>query len=143
MNDVWQNAIANSSQLFRIGDVAIMQDQFGRRFVMSDIPALAVAATTGDNAQPASYYTLGLVQQAALVETNNDFEAVMENETGKENIQRTYQAEWSYNVGLLGYSWDTAAGGSSPTDTALDTSTNWKKVATSDKDTAGVILKSA
>ena len=67
----------------------------------------------------------------------------MVDDTGKENIQRTYQAEWSYNLGLLGYSWNTAAGGSSPSDTALGTPSNWTKVATSNKDTAGVLLKSA
>ena len=62
--------------------------------------------------------------------------------TGSENIKRTYQAEWSYNCGILGYAWDETAGGKSPTDTAIGTSTNWKKIATSNKDTAGVLLAS-
>lgn len=142
MNDIWQNALANGEKLFEFGNVAIQRDQFGRLFIMTDSPALYVPATSGDSATPASYYTLGLVQQAALVEPNNDFDAVMVNDTGKQNIQRTYQAEWSYNLGILGYTWDTAAGGSSPTDAALGTSANWQKVVTSNKDTAGVLLKS-
>lgn len=142
MNDIWQDALKNGQQLFRFGDVAVMADPFGRVFIMTDSPALMVPATSGDSASPASYYTLGLVQQAALVEPNNDFDATMVDDTGYENIQRTYQAEWSYNLGLLGYTWDTATGGSSPTDAALGTSANWTKVVTSNKDTAGVLLKS-
>lgn len=143
MNDIWQNAIANAGQLFRFGDVAIMTDQFGRRFIVTDSPALSVTSGSGSTAAT-SYYTLGLAEQAALVEPNNDFDATMVDSTGKENIQRTYQAEWSFNVGLLGYGWDTAATSAScPNDTALGTSANWKKTATSNKDTAGVILKSS
>lgn len=141
MTDLYQNALTNSNQLFRFGDVAIREDQFGRRFIITDSPALVKAKAEGETAD--TYMTLGLVQQAALVEPNNDFDAAMVDTTGKENIQRTYQAEWSYNLGLYGYTWNTTAGGASPTDTALGTSTNWTKVATSDKDTAGVMLKSA
>lgn len=141
MTDLYQNALTNSNQLFRFGDVAIREDQFGRRFIITDSPALVKAKAEGETAD--TYMTLGLVQQAALVEPNNDFDATMVDTTGKENIQRTYQAEWSYNLGLYGYTWNTTAGGASPTDTALGTSTNWTKVATSDKDTAGVMLKSA
>lgn len=134
MNDIWQAALANTQSLFKFGDVAIMQDQFGRRFIVTD--SLALISGT-------DYYTLGLVQQAAYVEPNNDFDAVMVDATGKENIQRTYQAEWSYNIGLLGYGWDTTAtGASSPTDTVLGTATSWTKTASSNKDTAGVMLKS-
>lgn len=141
MNDVWQNALANSNQLFRWGDVTVREDQFGRRFIMTDSPAL-IKAKSGDETAD-TYISLGLVQQAALVEPNNDFDATMVDTTGKENIQRTYQAEWSYNLGLYGYSWNTTAGGASPTDTALGTGTNWTKIASSIKDTAGVALKSA
>lgn len=141
MNDIWQANLLNSSQLFRFGDVAILEDPFGRKFIMTDSPALIKAKSGEETAD--SYYSLGLVEQAALVEPNNDFDATMVDATGKENIQRTYQAEWSYNLGLYGYSWNSAAGGASPTDTALGTSTNWTQVASSVKDTAGVLLKSA
>ena len=76
-----------------------------------------------------------------MVEPNNDFDAVTVDTTGKENIQTTYQAEWSYNLGLRGYAWKTESGGAAPNDTALGTGTNWEKVVTSNKDTAGVLLK--
>lgn len=140
MNDVWQAALTNGNQLFRFGDVAIIEDQFGRKFVMTDSPALI---KSGSEDKADSYVSLGLVSQAALVETNDDFDATMVDATGYENIQRTYQAEWSYNVGLYGYSWNAATGGASPTDTALGTTANWSKIASSVKDTAGVALISA
>ena len=132
MTDLWQNALTNAEQLFRYESVAVMRDPFGRIFVMTDSPDLLATNV---------YSTLGLVEGAALVEPNNDFDAVTVDTTGKENIQTTYQAEWSYNLGLRGYAWKTAVGGAAPNDTALGTGTNWEKAVTSNKDTAGVLLK--
>lgn len=134
MHDIYDQALTNTEQLYSFGTVNIVQDAFGRRFVMTDAPALFLDAAT-DN-----YYTLGLVEMGAMCEPNGDFNAVLEIETGKENIQRIYQAEWSYNVGLKGYTWDTTNGGKAPSNTAIATSTNWDKTATSNKDTAGVLL---
>ena len=47
----------------------------------------------------------------------------------------------AYNLGILGYEWDMTAGGKSPDDTKLGASANWRKTATSLKDTAGVLVK--
>ena len=132
MTDLWQNALTNAERLFVYESVAVMRDPFGRIFVMTDSPDLLATNV---------YSTLGLVEGAALVEPNNDFDAVTVDTTGKENIQTTYQAEWSYNLGLRGYAWKTDDGGAAPNDTALGTGTNWEKVVTSNKDTAGVLLK--
>ena len=60
--------------------------------------------------------------------------------TGNENIKKQWQGEYSFVMGLLGYAWDKTNGGSSPTDVAVGTGTNWDKIVTSDKDTAGVLL---
>ena len=132
MTDLWQNALTNAERLFVYESVAVMRDPFGRIFVMTDSPDLLATNV---------YSTLGLVEGAALVEPNNDFDAVTVDTTGKENIQTTYQAEWSYNLGLRGYAWKTDDGGAAPNDTALGTGTNWEKVVTSHKGTAGVLLK--
>lgn len=43
MNDIWQNALVNSNTLFRFGDVAVREDQFGRKFIMTDSPPMARA----------------------------------------------------------------------------------------------------
>lgn len=149
MGDIYQEGIKNGEQLFQYGDVAVTRDPFGRLYIMTDSPALYVPGTTGKPAEgdtpeapatPAKYHILGLASQAALVQPNNDFEAVLVDKTGTENIQRTYQAEWSYNVGLLGYSWKAETGGSSPSSVALGTAANWQQIATSKKDTAGVLM---
>lgn len=136
------NAIDNKNELFRFENVNIVRDTTGRIFVVTDSPALMATTGTGNEAVT-TYKTLGLVQGAALVETNDDFESLIQQQTGFENIQATFQAEWSFNLGLFGYAWDVANGGSAPNDTTLGTGANWVKTATSNKDTAGVMLVSA
>jgi hypothetical protein len=49
------------------------------------------------------------------------------------------QVDYSFGLALKGYSWDSVNGGKSPTDAELATGTNWDKVATDIKHTAGVI----
>lgn len=143
MNDLSIAALTNAERLFVYGNVNILRDPFGRVFVITDAPSLQWSSTTGDPAVTTNgFYTLGLQSGAVYVGQNNDFDANEETRNGDENILRTYQAEWSYNLGVFGYAWDKANGGKSPTDAALFTSSNWDKYATSIKDTAGVILKS-
>jgi len=137
MHSLFDNALTNAERLFTYEGVNVLRDPFGRLFVVTDSDALVDAS----GASPI-YRTLGLAENAVMVHGNDDFNSVIVPKTGTENIGATYQAEWSYNVGLLGYTWDTAAGGKSPNDTALGTSTNWDKVASSDKDTAGVLVLS-
>lgn len=135
MHDYYGNAIANANQLFTYGTVNVIADPFGRVFIVTDAPGLIAAGL------PNIYHNLGLVSEAIRVDQNNDFTDNYENKNGDENIQRTYQAEWSYNLGIKGFSWDKTNGGKSPTDAALGTATNWDKFATSDKDIAGVIVE--
>jgi hypothetical protein len=131
MTDLYAQAVANGERLFTYGTVNVIRDPFGRLLIMTDSPALVSGAV---------YRILGLVSGAVLVEQNNDFFSNMETNNGKENIQRSYQAEWSYNLGLYGYSWNTATGGKSPSNAAIGTAANWQKTATSPKDTAGVLI---
>lgn len=58
----------------------------------------------------------------------------------QENLAVGYRAEGTVNVELLGYSWDTAKG-ENPDLTAIGTAGNWKKHFTSNKSTAGVLIK--
>ncbi len=134
MHDFWGTAIANASQLFRYETINVISDPFGRVFVVTDAPGLIVTGT------PDTYHTLGLVTGAIEVDQNNDLTDNYETKNGDENILRTYQAEWSFNLGIKGFSWDKTNGGKSPTDAALAVATNWDRYATSDKDLAGVII---
>lgn len=134
MHNLHENALANAERLFTYEGINVLRDPFGRVFVVTDSPSLV------DTSSGTKYNTLGLVENAAIVNSNNDFDAVMQPVTGKENLGAVYQAEWSYGVGLKGYSWDMTSGGKSPNDEALGTGANWDKVATSNKDTAGVLV---
>ncbi|ULJ64054.1 major capsid protein [Wielerella bovis] len=132
MHKLYSNALHNAERLFSYDGVNVVRDPFGRVFVVTDSPSLS---------QSSVYHTLGLVENAVIVNDNQDFNSVLEPKTGSENLQTVYQAEWSFGVGVKGYSWDMTTGGKSPTDAALATPTNWKKTVTSNKDTAGVLIK--
>lgn len=134
MSDFYSAAIANASSLFNYGTINVITDPFGRVFVVTDSPSLVTAGA------PSIYNTLGLVAGAINVDQNNDFTANIETKNGDENILRTYQAEWSYQLGIKGFSWDKTNGGKSPADAALGTATNWDKIVTSNKDLAGVVV---
>ncbi len=136
MGDLYLNALTNAESLFTYGSINVLRDPFGRILLMSDSPALVTAGS------PNVYHNLGLVENAVIVGQNNDFTANEETKNGDENITRTYQAEWSYELGVRGYTWDKTNGGKSPTDAALFTSTNWDKIATDTKDLAGIVIQS-
>lgn len=135
MHKFYGNALANATSLFSYGTVNVVADPFGRVFVVSDIPDLFASGS------PNLAYTLGLVPGAIQIGQNNDFDANTETSNGDENIIRTYQAEWSYQLGIKGFAWDKTNGGASPTDGALKTGTNWDKIVTSIKDGPGVVAK--
>lgn len=137
MTGLYDNALANTERLFFYDGINVIRDPFGRLFVITDSPALIT-----ENAGVTAYNSLGLVQEGIVIKDNNDFNAVVVPTVGNENIKYTYQAEWSYNVGVKGYAWDMAKGGKSPTDAAIGTATNWSKISSSIKDTAGVLIKS-
>lgn len=125
-------AIANSNQLFQFGTMQIREDGFGRPLIITDSDNLVNAGS------PEGYYVCGLVQGGVAVEQNNDFIQNIETSNGKENISRTWQAEWSYNVGVKGYKWNVSV--AAPTNAELATEANWTAIATSKKDTAGVLV---
>jgi hypothetical protein len=58
---------------------------------------------------------------------------------GKTRIETTMQVDYSFGLRVKGYAWDVTNGGKSPSDAALATGTNWDKVATDNKHTAGVL----
>lgn len=134
--DIVKAGMTGTNVLFTFGTINVTQDGFGRPMVITDSTDL----TYSDSGT--KYRTLGLVAGGAVCEENPDFLANIQTSNGDENILRTMQAEWSFNLGLKGYQWDKTNGGASPTDAALATGTNWDKIATSDKDLAGVLIKS-
>lgn len=124
--------LSNAQQLFQSGNVRVI-DILGKLVVVTDAPALYTAGT------PNRLKVLSLTDAAAIVSDGGDVVSNIETTNGKDRIETTLQVDYSFGVGLKGYTWDEANGGKSPSDAELATGTNWDKSATSIKHTAGVI----
>ncbi len=125
--------LTNSAQLFQAANVRVV-DILGKSIVVTDAPALSVTGT------PNKLNVLGLVAGAATVFDGSDVITNVETSNGQTRIETTLQVDYSFGLGLKGYAWDETTGGKSPSDAELATGTNWDKVASSDKHTAGVML---
>lgn len=125
--------LANAERLFQATNVQVV-DILGRAVVVTDAPALYEAGT------PNKLKVLGLVPGAAIVHDAGDVISNVQTVNGQTRIETTLQVDYTFGLGLKGYTWDEANGGKSPTDTEIATGSNWDKVATSIKHTAGVLL---
>lgn len=112
-----------------------------RPVLVVDSDALAVTTGSG-SAAVTDYMTLGLVEDAVVLEDSEEAAIHADLVTGLENLVVRLQGEFAYTVGVRGFAWDVSNGGANPTNTALGTSTNWDKVATSAKDLCGVRIQS-
>jgi hypothetical protein len=124
--------LANAQQLFQSNGVMVV-DILGKAMVVTDAPALRETGTGADQK------ALGLVAGAATVYDGSEMVVNTETSNGKERIETTFQADYTFGLALKGYAWDVASGGKSPSDVELATGANWDKVATSWKHTAGVL----
>lgn len=129
--------LANSASLFTSQTVRVV-DVLGRRIVVTDAPALRETPATSTN----DIKVLSLVAGGATVYDAGDLITNIETVNGKLRIETTMQADYTFGVSLKGYQWDTTNGGKSPTDAELATGSNWDKIATSVKHTAGVLTLS-
>lgn len=126
--------LTNTAQLFQAQGVTVV-DILGRAIVVTDAPALRETPSTSTN----DAKVLGLVTDAAVVHDASDLVTNIQTNNGKNRIETTMQADYSFGLGLKGYAWDVTSGGKSPTDAEIATGSNWDKIATSIKHTAGVI----
>lgn len=124
--------LTNGTRLFEAGNVNVI-DILGKAVVITDAPALYEAGT------PNKSKVLGLVQGAAQVGGTSDIISNIETSNGNARIETTMQVDYTFTLGLKGYSWDETNGGASPSDAELATGANWTKVAEFDKMTAGVV----
>lgn len=124
--------LANAEKLFTFSGVTIV-DILGKAVIVTDAPALFVAGT------PDQAKVLSLVSGAAVVSDGSDLITNVQTSNGKLRIETTMQADYTFGLGLKGYTWDTANGGKSPTDTEIATGSNWDLVANSVKASAGVM----
>jgi hypothetical protein len=124
--------LANATRLFQSAGVTIV-DILNKAVVITDAPALSTAGSPGVDR------VLGLVNGAATVFDGGDVISNIETTNGQTRIVTTMQVDYTFGLSLKGYTWDEANGGKSPTDAELATGSNWDKVATDIKHTAGVI----
>lgn len=124
--------LANAAQLFQAGNVTIV-DVLGKVVIVTDAPSLYATGT------PNKQKVLSLANGAAIVSDGSNLITNIGTTNGKERIETTFQADYDFGLGLLGYTWDTVNGGKSPTDTEVGTGANWDLVANSIKASAGVI----
>lgn len=124
--------LTNAQNLFQMNNVTVV-DILGKSVIVTDAPALYVTGT------PNKQYVLGLVDSAAMVYDGGDIVTNIETSNGKERIETTFQADYTFGLALKGYTWDTANGGKSPTDAEIATGSNWDKTASDIKHTAGVV----
>ena len=124
--------ITNATDLFKSDTVRIV-DILGKAIVVSDVPALRVAGT------PNKQKVLTLVAGGIMVSDSGDLITNIQTNNGQTRIETTMQSDYTFGLGIKGFTWDETNGGKSPTDAELATGTNWDKIKTSVKECAGVI----
>lgn len=124
--------LTNTPQLFQAQGVRVV-DILGKAVIVTDAPGLYLAGT------PNKDFVLSLAPDAAIVSDGADLISNIETKNGQTRIETTMQVDYTFGLGLKGYTWNETAGGKSPTDAELGTGSNWTKVATDIKHTAGVI----
>ena len=129
-HDFGDEALKNASNLYQIGNVNVMQDNIGRRFIVSDVPAL-YDTTGGASLQSVLGLTVG-----ALALKTSPLVMKAQDVLGGENLKVMMQGEYDFTMGIKGYQFKD--GVKSPTDAQIATAANWTRIATSVKDTAGV-----
>ncbi len=124
--------LTNTAKLFSADGVTVI-DILGKAVVVTDAPALYVAGA------PNKARVLGLADGAATVYDGGDLISNIQTSNGQTRIETTMQVDYSFGLALKGYTWDETNGGKSPIDAEIATGTNWDKIATDIKATAGVI----
>lgn len=124
--------LTNGTRLFEAGNVNVISI-LNKAVIVTDAPALYEAGA------PNKSKVLGLTNSACAIGGSTDILTNIETSNGKERLETTFQADYTFTVGMKGYGWDETNGGKSPTDAELATGSNWDKVAQFDKMTAGVI----
>ena len=127
---VSQNLANAPSLLVQAGNVRVVSI-LGKVTVVVDAEAL----------QPVdgSARVLSLTRGAVTVSDSGDVITNVETTNGQQRIETSFQADYTFNLGVKGYSWDTATGGKSPMDPELFSGANWERVSSALQSTAGVL----
>lgn len=124
--------LANAENLFQAGSVTVV-NILSKLVIVTDAPAFYEAGT------PNKAKVLGLTAGGVVVHDAGDLITNTEISNGKQRIEATFQADYTFGLALKGFSWDTTTGGKSPNDAAVATGANWDQSVTDKKHTAGVL----
>jgi len=133
-NDFLLGNLTNPGTLFTWETVNVVRDVTGTPIIITDLLPMVAGS-------PNTYNAIGLTSGAIVIQQNADYQSTAVDITGLEQIRTAFQAQWSYNLGIKGFTWDRVNGGPSPTNAAIATATNWDRVSTDFKDLAGVVLR--
>lgn len=103
-----------------------------RPVLIIDSPALVKA--NGGGAGINTYFTFGLGQGVLDCIDSEDMMLASQLITGKANLAVRLQGEYSYNLGMKGFTYDVTNGGVNPNAAALATATNWDSSLADNKD---------
>ena len=124
--------LTNTPQLFQAQGVRVV-DILGKAVIVTDAPGLYVAGA------PNKDFVLSLAPDAAIIADGADLISNIETKNGQTRIETTMQVDYTFGLALKGYTWDETNGGKSPTDAEIATGSNWDKVVSDIKFTAGVV----
>ncbi|AHG23462.1 structural protein [Edwardsiella phage eiAU-183] len=97
-------AVPSAEKVFAIGNIEVLQDGLGRRFLISDAVGTAladvIASSTSTKLGPDAI--IGLVPGAVAI-TTTGLDMLAEQKGGNENIERWWQGEFDFNVAVKGY----------------------------------------
>ena len=133
--DLYDGSLGDLKTLFKYTDIglSVITDPLGTIYFQTDSDALVVP---GDTDQ---YLTLGMMPGAVVLEANGGVRTKIAPVVAKENIGDLIQMEYDINVSVKGYA--AASGTPINSEAALATPANWSKVASDNKNTAAVVIK--
>lgn len=132
------NGVAGD-RLYDVSDVSIRDGipaTGGSPVLVTDSPALSNAGGTEN-------YILGLVPGGISVTESEGRIIKSENVFLEENLGMRIQGEGAFNLDIMGFAWDLAAGGTNPNAAAAGLPTNWAQYATSQKHVHGYLIEAA
>ena len=125
--------LVNAQNLFDSKGIRVV-DLLGKPAVVLDAASLYVAGS------PNKFRVLTLSSAGVEMTDNSSVISNIQTVNGKTRIETTIQSEYTFTVGVKGYSWDVLNGGKSPDDAKLATGTNWDMSVNSIKHQAGTLL---
>lgn len=132
--DLLETTFKNAERLFDFSGITVMRNALGQHFLITDNKALTTAQAD---------YTLGLKKGSVFVGYEEDYNYALENITGKENLGKVYQAEWTSSLKVSNYRYKTTDAMNGLSYSAITSAGNWERISNVAKDETGVIIVNA